>query len=40
MNEIILDILKRKIQSGEIAVENIKSEEYKKAIEDWLSGNA
>ena len=32
MNEIILDILKRKITSGEITVDDIKNAEYKAAI--------
>lgn len=38
MNNIILDILKRKISSGEITVEDIKNIEYKTAIEEWLGG--
>ena len=35
MNEIILDILKRKITSGEITVEDIKNATYKAAIIEW-----
>ena len=37
MNEIILEILKRKIKSGEITVEDIKNAEYKAAIVEWLN---
>lgn len=37
MNEIILDILKRKIKSGEITVEDIINTEYKAAIVEWLN---
>ena len=37
MSEIILDILKRKIISGEITVEDIKNAEYKAAIVEWKS---
>lgn len=40
MNAILLEILKRKIKSGEIAVEDIKSEEYKTAIIEWNGGAA
>lgn len=39
MNDIILDILKRKITSGEITVEDIKNDEYKAAIIAWLDVN-
>jgi hypothetical protein len=39
MNDIILDILKRKITSGEITVDDIKNEEYKAAIVAWLNAN-
>ena len=39
MNEIILDILKRKITSGELAVEDIKNAEYKAAIIEWQNVN-
>lgn len=35
MNNLILNILKRKISSGEITVDNIKITEYKTAIEEW-----
>ena len=35
MNDIILEILKRKISSGEITVDEIKNAEYKTAIEEW-----
>jgi len=35
MNDIILGILKRKISSGEITVDEIKILEYKTAIEEW-----
>ena len=37
MSEIILDILKRKITSGEITVDDIKSATYKAAIVEWQS---
>ncbi len=37
MNEIILEILKRKIKSGEITVEDIKNAEYKAVIVEWLN---
>jgi len=37
MNEIILDILKRKITSGELTVDDIKNAEYKAAIVEWQS---
>ncbi len=37
MNELILEILKRKIQNGEISVEDIKVTEYKTAIETWVA---
>jgi hypothetical protein len=39
MNEIILDILKRKITSGEITVEDIKNAEYKAAIIEGQNAN-
>ena len=39
MSEIILDILKRKITSGEITVEDIKNATYKSAIVEWLNAN-
>ena len=39
INPIILDILKRKIKSGEITVEDIKNAEYKAAIVEWLNSN-
>lgn len=35
MNSIILKILKRKISSGEITVDDIKIAEYKTTIEEW-----
>ena len=37
MSEIILDILKRKIISGEITVNDIKNATYKAAIVEWQS---
>ena len=37
INEILLDILKRKIENKEITVDEIKDEEYKSAIEAWLA---
>ena len=37
MSEIILDILKRKITSGEIIVDDIKNATYKAAIVEWQS---
>lgn len=37
MNEIILDILKRKIVSGEITADDIKNATYKAAIVEWQS---
>ena len=37
MSEIILDILKRKITSGEITVDDIKNATYKAAIVEWQS---
>ena len=39
MNEIILEILKRKIVANEITVEEIKNEEYKAAIMEWEAAN-
>ena len=39
MNEIILDILKRKITSGEITIDDIKNAEYKAAIIEWQNVN-
>ena len=39
MNEIILEILKRKITNGEITVEDIKNAEYKAAIVAWQTAN-
>ena len=39
MSEIILDILKRKITSGEITVDDIKNAEYKAAIIAWQNVN-
>ena len=36
INEIMLEILKRKITDGEITVEDIKNAEYKTAIEQWI----
>ena len=39
MSEIILDILKRKITSGEITVDDIKNAEYKAAIIEWQNVN-
>jgi len=38
INEIMLEILKRKITDGEISVEDIKNAEYKTAIERWIVG--
>lgn len=35
MNDLILEILKRKVSSGEITVDEIKIAEYKTAIEEW-----
>lgn len=35
MNNIILEILKRKVSSGEISIDEIKIAEYKTAIEEW-----
>ena len=35
INEIIIDILKRKIKSGEIVVDDIKNADYKAVIEEW-----
>ena len=37
MSEIILDILKRKITSGEITIDDIKNATYKAAIVEWQS---
>lgn len=39
MNEIILEILKRKITSGDITAEDIKNAEYKAAIIEWQDAN-
>ena len=39
MNDIILDILKRKITAGEITADDIKNAEYKAAIIEWLADN-
>lgn len=36
MNNILLDILKRKVESGELTVDSIKIVEYKTAIEAWI----
>ena len=38
INEIMLDILKRKITDGEMSVDDIKNAEYKMAIEQWIVG--
>ena len=35
MNDIILEILKRKVSSGEISIDEIKIAEYKTAILQW-----
>lgn len=40
MNDLILEILKRKISSGEITVDEIKILEYKTAIEEWQKTEA
>lgn len=37
MNNLILDILKRKITSGEITIDDIKNVEHKAAIVEWKS---
>lgn len=37
INPIMLDILIRKVQSGEIQIESIKSEEYKAEVTRILS---
>jgi len=37
MNNLILDILKRKNTSGEITAEDIKNTEYKTAIVAWMA---
>lgn len=37
MNDLMFDILKRKVDSGQIKVEDIKSAEYKTAIEAYLA---
>ena len=39
MSNIMLDILKRKITSGEITVEDIKNATYKAAIIEWQTAN-
>ena len=39
MNDIILDILKRKIIAGEITTDDIKNAEYKAAIIEWQNVN-
>ena len=39
MNDIILDILKRKITAGEITADDIKNAEYKAAIIEWQNVN-
>ena len=39
MNELILDILKCKITSGEITVDDIKNAEYKAAIIERQDAN-
>lgn len=39
MNDIVLEILKRKITAGEITADDIKNEEYKAAIVAWLDVN-
>ena len=37
INNFLLDILKRKIESEEILVEDIKNDEYKAVIQEWLN---
>lgn len=39
MNNLILEILKRKITAGEITAEDIKNAEYKAAIIEWQDVN-
>ena len=39
MNNIILEILKRKITAGELTVEDIKNAEYKAEIVEWQDTN-
>ena len=39
MNDLILDILKRKITSGEIKADDIKNATYKAAIIEWQAAN-
>nr|WP_315021871.1 hypothetical protein [uncultured Aminipila sp.] len=36
INELLLNILKQKIESSEVNVAEIKNAEYKTAIEEWL----
>ncbi|GEM_PF-6925466 len=36
INELLLNILKWKIEKNEVIIEEIKDKEYKSAIEDWL----
>ena len=37
INQTILEMLKRKVSSGEITVDRIINPEYKAAIETWLA---
>ena len=39
MNDIVLEILKRKITAGEITTDDIKNAEYKAAIIAWQNVN-
>ena len=39
INEIMLNILKRKIKSREIMVDDIKNVEYRAVIIEWLEEN-
>jgi len=36
INEMLLEILKRKVKNGEVDVDEIRNEDYKNAIVEWL----
>lgn len=40
VNELLLNILKQKVENNEVTVEDIKNAEYKTAIDEWLDSKS
>lgn len=39
INALLLEILKKKITSGEVLIDDVKDDEYKEAINKWINEN-